>query len=185
MEILKQKYFGNGNVDLLMTDNGKIIEKTLPTYIVNAMNSNCNNLIDANFGDRGQRWMIGVSTISGCPVSYKFCVAGGNFNGNLTSNEIIKQVKFIVDNNPNFLPYDSKEFKILFTRMGGPGLNYDNVNDSIVHLKSLYPNAVIPLSTVGLKNGFLDSWLYLSKEINNFHLQFPIVIKDKPRHKIY
>lgn len=177
MEIIKQKKFGNGNVYALRTKTGKIVETTdtfLPYYTKNAINQNCNNLITKNFGNRSERWMIGVSTMSGCPVGCKFCATGNKFNGNLTSEEIIEQVEFIVNQNPDYDPYNAKEFKILLTRMGEPALNYLEVNKAICCLKEKYPEAAISISTIGVDNPALDSWLELSKKYKNIHMQFSI-----------
>ncbi len=49
--------------------------------------------------------MIGVSCMSGCPVGCKFCATEKlkKFR-NLTAEEIVSQVKFILDKNPDYNP---------------------------------------------------------------------------------
>ena len=84
--------------------------------------------------------MIGVSTMSGCPVRCKFC-ATGNMKKyrNLTADEIVDQVEFAIQK-AGFNPLDSKEFKINYTRMGEPFLNIDAVKDAISRITEKYPN---------------------------------------------
>jgi len=177
MKIINQKKFGNGSVYALQTTNGKIVETTdtfLPIYTRDAIGRRENSLLSKNFGSRNERWMIGISTMSGCPVGCKFCAAGGKFNGNLSAEEMIEQVNFVLENNPNYNPNNSKEFRILFTRMGEPGLNYFEVCRAIKMLKSKFQKSAIVISTVGIKNNSLEEWLNLSKEYSEIHLQFSI-----------
>jgi len=86
--------------------------------------------------------MVGVSVMSGCPVRCKFC-ATGNLPKyrNLTAEEIVEQVRFILDKHPELDPADSKEFKINYTRMGEPFLNIVNVKRAITEIEGLCPGA--------------------------------------------
>ena len=155
MEVKKSKQFVNGIVYCLALEDGKLIETTdtfLPFYTKDAIGRKQNFLDNNNLGDRSERWMIGVSTMSGCPVRCKFC-ATGNMKSyrNLTAEEIVEQVEFIVNNNPNFNPTESKEFKINYTRMGEPFLNIDEVKKAIAIINDKYPNAHHYISTIGIK----------------------------------
>lgn len=155
MEVKKSKQFANGVVYCLALEDGKLIETTdtfLPFYTKDAIGRKQNFLDNNNLGDRSERWMIGVSTMSGCPVRCKFC-ATGNMKSyrNLTAEEIVEQVEFIVNNNPNFNPTESKEFKINYTRMGEPFLNIDEVKKAIAIINDKYPNAHHYISTIGIK----------------------------------
>lgn len=155
MEVKKSKQFANGIVYCLALEDGKLIETTdtfLPFYTKDAIGRKQNFLDNNNLGDRSERWMIGVSTMSGCPVRCKFC-ASGNMKSyrNLTAEEIVEQVEFIVNNNPNFNPTESKEFKINYTRMGEPFLNIDEVKKAIAIINDKYPNAHHYISTIGIK----------------------------------
>lgn len=155
MEVKKSKQFANGIVYCLALEDGKLIETTdtfLPFYTKDAIGRKQNFLDNNNLGDRSERWMIGVSTMSGCPVRCKFC-ASGNMKSyrNLTAEEIVEQVEFIVNNNPNFNPTESKEFKINYTRMGEPFLNIDEVKKAIAIINDRYPNAHHYISTIGIK----------------------------------
>lgn len=155
MEVKKLKQFANGVVYCLALEDGKLIETTdtfLPFYTKDAIGRKQNFLDNNNLGDRSERWMIGVSTMSGCPVRCKFC-ATGNMKSyrNLTAEEIVEQVEFIINNNPNFNPTESKEFKINYTRMGEPFLNIDEVKKAIAIINGKYPNAHHYISTIGIK----------------------------------
>lgn len=158
---LKSKSFKNGRVFLLETEDGYKIETTdtfLPYYTKNCINGT-NALNDYEVGDRTERWMVGVSVMSGCPVRCKFCATGNmkRFR-NLTANEIIEQVEFILMKNPNYDPNKSKEFKINYTRMGEPFLNVDAVKKAINTLSAMYPNVHHYVSTIGIKDSDF-SWI--------------------------
>lgn len=155
MKIKKQKNFANGSVYCLELEDGKLIETTdtfLPYYTKDAIGRKQNMLDNSDLGDRSERWMVGVSVMSGCPVRCKFC-ATGQMKGwrNLSSAEIFSQVMFAIKQsgcNPN----ESKEFKINYTRMGEPFLNIVNVIDAINAISSIYPNTHHYISTIGIKD---------------------------------
>ncbi len=148
-----KKEFKNGKVYALRTDDGYLIETTdtfLPYYTKDCINGN-NFLKDSNLGDRYERWMIGVSTMSGCNVGCKFCATGGmkKFK-NLSCDEIIAQVDFV--QSKNIIQFnDAKEHKINYTRMGEPFLNIDNVKMAIEKIDAKYPGTHHYISTVGIK----------------------------------
>ena len=78
--------------------------------------------------------------------------ATGQMKGyrNLTANEIVEQVEFIINNNPEYNPNISKEFKINYTRMGEPFLNIENVKKAIEIIDSKYNNVHHYISTIGV-----------------------------------
>jgi len=161
LETANFKGFANGMVYCLRLSDGKLIETTdtfLPYYTKNAINEQSNTLKDTDIGSRKERWMIGVSVMSGCPVRCKFC-ATGQMRGwrNLTAGEIIAQVEFIINKN-GINPKDSQEFKINYTRMGEPGLNLMEVKDAIAYISKKYPNTHHYVSTIGIK-GVDYSWV--------------------------
>lgn len=90
--------------------------------------------------------------MSGCPVRCKFC-ATGNLKKyrNLTSEEIVEQVEFILSKNPDYDPRKAKEFKINYTRMGEPFLNIDAIKEAISKIDQKYPNVHHYISTIGIK----------------------------------
>lgn len=76
MKELRKKTFKNGVVYCLQLEDGFLVETTdtfLPYYTKDAIGRHQNKLDNNELGDRTERWMIGVSTMSGCPVRCKFC----------------------------------------------------------------------------------------------------------------
>ena len=177
MKVQKYKKFGNGYVYALLTSQGKLVETTdtfLPYYTINAVGRRTNALLAPEFAARSERWMIGISVSSGCPVGCKFCATGNRFYSHLTAEEMMEQVEFITGNNKEFDPNKSKEFKVLFTRMGEPALNCQEVNKAVELIKAKYPRAVIGLSTIGIDNPAIESWLELSSKYKDIYMQFSI-----------
>ena len=179
MKIIRQKNFDNGSVFCIELEDGRLIETTdtfLPFYTKDAIGRRQNILDNRELGSRSERWMIGVSVMSGCPVGCKFC-ATGQMNGfrNLSADEIVAQVKFIVDRNTSYNPLDSKEFKINYTRMGEPFLNIENVKTAIELISELYPNTHHYISTIGLKGADFD-WIK-----DNITLQLSLHSLDEER----
>ena len=122
MDELRKKTFKNGVVYCLQLEDGFLVETTdtfLPYYTKDAIGRHQNKLDNNELGDRTERWMIGVSTMSGCPVRCKFC-ATGNMKRyrNLTADEIVAQVEFAISHAGGADPAKAKEFKINYTRMG-------------------------------------------------------------------
>lgn len=159
---IKSKSFSNGTVYCLKTDDGYLIETTdtfLPYYTKDAIGRKQNKLDNYEMGSRLDRWMIGVSVMSGCPVRCKFCATGQMKKyRNLTAREIVDQVIFILKKNPEFDPKNSKEFKINMTRMGEPYLNLDEVKKAIKTLRLSFSNIHCFISTIGIK-GSDFSWI--------------------------
>lgn len=159
-KLIKSKSFANGMVYALKTEDGYPIEVTdtfLPLYTKYANNNN--KLCSEDVGNRNERWMIGVSCMSGCPVGCKFCATGQLPRWRkLTSSEIVEQVEFVLSRNENYKFENAKEHKINYTRMGEPFLNIDAVKSAIQEIDSKYPNTHHYISTIGInKSDF--SWI--------------------------
>lgn len=154
MEVKKKKEFKNGVVYCLKMDDGMLVETTdtfLPYYTKDAIGRKQNFLDNSKLGDRSERWMIGVSTMSGCPVHCKFCATGNMKRWrNLTADEIVGQVEFAIAQS-GFDPSKSKEFKINYTRMGEPFLNIEAVKEAIRRITDKYPHTHHYVSTIGIK----------------------------------
>lgn len=164
MQYIKSKKFTNGEVFALESWDNYPVEVTdtfLPYYTKDAINDNSNKLHNNILGSRDERWMVGISCMSGCPVRCKFCATGNlkRFR-NLTSEEMVDQVRFVVNKDGNQLndPYRSREFKINYTRMGEPFLNIDNVKEAIKEINESIPNTHHYISTIGIK-GSDFSWI--------------------------
>jgi 23S rRNA (adenine2503-C2)-methyltransferase len=189
MKLVNKKEFSNGVVYALKMDDGALVEVTdtfLPFYTKDSIGSKQNTLKDGNLGDRSERWMIGVSVMSGCPVRCKFCATGQmKKSRNLTNDEIISQVMFIIEKNPTFDPKKSKEFKINYTRMGDYGLNQQNIKDAIVLIDDIIPNTHHYISTIGVKGmdtSFIKDNISLQLSLHSFdesHRDWLIPYKKK------
>ena len=159
---IKNKTFANGVVYALRTEDDYPIEVTdtfLPFYPKDAIGKKQNKLDNNNIASRLERWMIGVSCMSGCPVGCKFCATGQlKKKRNLTAEEIVEQVEFIISKNPDYDPKKSMEFKINYTRMGEPFLNIEAVKKAIATINQKYPNTHHYISTIGI-SGSDFSWI--------------------------
>lgn len=180
LSLVAKREFANGIVYALKTEDEYPIEVTdtfLPVYTKDAIGRKQNTLTDCNVSDRTERWLIGVSCMSGCPVRCKFCATGKLKKWrNLTSDEIVEQVMFVVNSNTEYDPKNSKEFKINYTRMGDSFLNVDNVKEAISKINERFPNAHHYISTIGIQ-GSDFSWIK-----DNITLQLSLhSLNDKKR----
>ena len=107
--------------------------------------------------------------MSGCPVRCLFCATGKLKKcRNLTAQEIVDQIQFVLDRNPDFNPLEADEFKINYTRMGEPFLNIKEVKKAIELIDKQFPNAHHYISTIGIQNSDF-SWI-----TNNITLQLSL-----------
>ena len=183
MKEISYKHFANGCVHCMELDDGMKIETTdtfLPFYTKDAIGRNQNFLDNKNLGSRYERWMIGVSVMSGCPVRCKFCATGNMPKWrNLTVSEIVEQVIFVVrENGYKYNPNSAQEFKINYTRMGEPFLNIENVIEAIKIISCLYPGTHHYISTIGIK-GSDFSWIK-----DNITLQISLHSTDEAKRDI-
>ena len=174
MEVKKKKEFKNGVVYCLKMDDGMLVETTdtfLPYYTKDAIGRKQNFLDNSNLGDRSERWMIGVSTMSGCPVHCKFCATGNMKRWrNLTADEIVGQVDFAIRQSGHD-PFKAKEFKINYTRMGEPFLNIEEVKEAIRRITDKYPHTHHYVSTIGIKGSdfsFVKGHVTLQISLHSF-----------------
>jgi len=182
MKIKKQREFANGIVYALETSDEFPLEVTdtfLPFYTKDAIGHKQNNLKNSDLGSRKERYMVGVSCQSGCPVRCKFCATGKlkRFR-NLTSEEIVEQVEFVINSNSQN-PNESQEFKINYTRCGEPFLNIENVKHAIKIIDTKYENVHHYISTIGIR-GSDYSWIK-----DNITLQLSLhSFDDEKRNKL-
>lgn len=179
MEEICSRHFSNGSVYALYTEDRYPIEVTdtfLPFYTKDAVGRKQNKLDNYELGSRAERWMIGVSCMSGCPVGCKFCATGKlkkiKF---LSAEEIVGQVDFILGKNPGLDPSNSKEFKINYTRQGEPGLNIEEIKRTIAIIDERLPNTHHYISTIGVR-GTDYSWVK-----DNVTLQVSVHSLDESR----
>lgn len=69
------------------------------------------------------KWVIIISSQFGCPIACPMCDAGGEYLGDLTTEEILAQVDCVAGQHPQRRLHKAKKFKIQFARMGEPALN--------------------------------------------------------------
>jgi 23S rRNA (adenine2503-C2)-methyltransferase len=178
---IKSKSFANGTVYALQTEDGYPIEVTdtfLPTYTKDAIGRKQNKLDNYELGSRKDRWMIGVSCMSGCPCHCLFCSTGSLKRWrNLTAEEIVEQVEFVLSKHPEIKFGESYENKINYTRMGECFLNIDNIRKAIEIIDSKYPNVHHFISTIGVQ-GSDFSWIK-----DNITLQVSLHSLDEKHRK--
>ncbi|WCE28428.1 radical SAM protein [Vibrio sp. SCSIO 43137] len=186
MKELNRKDFTNGFVAALELDDGKRIETTatcLPLATEMRGTGRTDNRVDYNQHDSvhwSEKFMVGISTQSGCPVKCKFCAVNKLTERqgwrNLTANEMIEQVLWAIDQTGHD-PMDAKLFRILFTRMGEPAMNSEAVCEAIETLQTMFPNVRIQVSTIGFGSHSVKLVNQLSR-FDNIELQFSIHSTD-------
>lgn len=121
-----------------------------------------------------KRTVICCSTQSGCPAGCTFCGTGKQFIRNLTAEEIVDQIDYLLKNK-NISTLKIQKFQIMFMSMGEPMLNWNNVEKATRTLNQKYPKAQLLLSTIGVYNQtVLKKIIDISKEIQQLGIQFSI-----------
>ncbi len=133
---------------------------------------------------REEKWVLLVSSTSGCPIKCKMCDAGGEYRGKLTAEEILAQTDYMVKRRYPDLQVPAKKFKVQFARMGEPSLN-PAVLDALEALPQRYdaPGLIGCLSTVAPRgtDRFFQSLLELKERLyrGRFQLQFSVHSTDE------
>lgn len=70
-----------------------------------------------------QKRVVIISTQFGCPIACPICDAGGDYQGDLTSAEMLAQIDHVVMDYPKDWNTTLAKFKVQFARMGEPALN--------------------------------------------------------------
>jgi 23S rRNA (adenine2503-C2)-methyltransferase len=96
---------------------------------------------------RSEKTCILLSTQFGCPVGCLPCDAGGRHFGDLTAEQMLAQVAFVLERRPEI--HSSKKIKIHLARSGEPSLN-DQTLVALERLPRLIPSrALLPcVSTI-------------------------------------
>ncbi|EOB6645574.1 radical SAM protein [Vibrio fluvialis] len=182
MKTINRKDFTNGFVAALELADGMRIETTatcLPISTEMRGTGRTDNKVDYNDHKDvhwSQKYMVGISTQSGCPIKCKFCavnkLTARQGWRNLTADEMVAQVEWAIEQ-AGHDPEDAQLFRILFTRMGEPAMNVKNVVEAVRRLKARYPKVRIQVSTIGFgkHSQRLVNALY---EFDNIELQFSI-----------
>ena len=130
------------------------------------------------YGAFEERTVICCSVQSGCPVGCGFCGTGKYFVRNLTAEEIVGQIDYILrDKGIESINRSCAKFQIMFMSMGEPMLNWHEVEASIagMYYGHQWKNTQYLISTIGVDNDeTFAEIIELSKEIPNLGLQFSI-----------
>jgi len=125
-------YLPSGRIFLLETEDGYPIECTeMRDVMVDSKEHNevrtstDPKVIWQHLRPYDEKWLLTVSTQKGCPHNCNFCdVAPLPFKGNLSTEDILNQVGFLLQATPYAA---SQKAKIGFARMGEPAHNLMNV----------------------------------------------------------
>jgi 23S rRNA (adenine2503-C2)-methyltransferase len=131
----------------------------------------------------GEKWVLIISTLCGCPVDCTFCDAGGSFKRKLSEEEIISQIDYIVTGRFPDRIIDTEKFKIQFARVGEPSLNQvvldvlENFYDKY-KVKNFIPS-ISTIAPIGTEN-FFERLLEIKRNLyeRNFQLQFSLHTTD-------
>lgn len=134
---------------------------------------------DRNAGDRRDKWVIIISTQFGCPVKCLMCDAGGEYRGNLNFDELVFQVRSVIDGHPDLDPHQCGKLKIQFARMGEPSFN-DEVLKVLSWLHDTYPKAIPCIATMMPRGRYqwFDELLTMRERFHDFQLQLSINSTD-------
>jgi len=138
------------------------------------------------YGSYQKRTVICCSTQCGCPIGCSFCGTGRFFVRNLTTMEIVNQVKEALKT----IDCDTKDiekFQIMFMSMGEPFLNYANLKNAIFVLSAEYPNAQLLVSTSAPRTmlEYFGDFINLSVATPKVGIQFSVhESTDENRRKL-
>jgi 23S rRNA (adenine2503-C2)-methyltransferase len=133
---------------------------------------------------RGEKWVLIVSSLYGCPVGCLMCDSGMHYEGRVPESDIIDQIDTMVrlrypDGNVNV-----EKLKVHFARMGDPAFNMGVIKVLSLLNARLGNAGLIPsLSTVAPcgTDAFFDALLGVREEYypdGNIQLQFSIHTTD-------
>ena len=149
----------------------EFIDNNVSKFVFSKKNDVVVESVLYKYGSYDERTVICCSTQCGCPVACTFCGTGNNFIRNLTVDEILYQIDYVIKEKvlkEIETTQKIKKFQIMFMSMGEPMFNFSNIKEAIKELNKKYPNAQLLLSTVGLKNNnTLNEILEISKKIKN------------------
>jgi len=123
---------------------------------------------------------ICISSQIGCKFNCSFCACGNmRFNRNLTTDEIIKQIELIFENDKNL--YEHK-FEVTYMGSGDPLDNFDAVTESMFYIPNYQNLNRINISTIiPTVNIDIAALLKINKKI---HFQYSLnFVNDTLRSK--
>lgn len=133
---------------------------------------------------RAEKWVLMVSVGAGCPVSCAMCDAGGYYDGQLSAEEILEQIDFLIRGRYAGGAVPARKFKIQFARTGDPAFN-PAVLDVLAALPRRYdaPGLIPSISTIAPagRETFFEGLRRVKDESyggGRFQLQFSIHTTD-------
>lgn len=141
---------------------------------------------------KDQKWVMMVSTQFGCPVGCFMCDAGSlGFSGNLSAEEIMSQIRAIIEDNPSLDIRTHPKVKIHLARMGEPTLNPRVLEALKIIAKELpYPGIIPSVSTVAPRSPvvstFLNELIAIKDDFfggGRFQMQFSIHTTDEGKRR--
>jgi len=134
---------------------------------------------------RSQKWVVIVSSQFGCPLGCIMCDAAKEYQGDLSEEEILGQVDWVMEQHRLDGGWECPKIKIHFARMGEPSLN-PAVIEVLRQLPGKYPGAAfLPVvATVAPTAGalWLDDLARVKEEHytgGRFQLQFSVNSTDE------
>ncbi|MDO8516640.1 MAG: radical SAM protein [Nanoarchaeota archaeon] len=129
----------------------KTFESNLSYFTKKYLFSEENKTVESTYVNRGDKNIICLSSMYGCPVGCKFCASGKSYFGNLKSSDILFMANYIINDSDN-------KIKTLFSFMGSgePLLNVWEVSDSIKELSRI-SDSYFSMSVSGLGIDNIDS----------------------------
>ncbi len=118
---------------------------------------------------RKDKWIINISTQIGCPIACLFCDAGGDYQGNLSKDEMLAQALYLSSRHPEFVRTCAK-LKIHFARMGEPALN-DSVPETIAQLSESFGNPNLWCCLATTAPAGREAWFERLLEVKESHFR--------------
>ena len=137
---------------------------------------------------RDKKWVLTISTLFGCPISCRFCDAGGGYRGTISADEMLYQIEYPIRKHFPEGRVEVEKFKIQFARMGEPALN-SNLLDLLEILPDRLdaPGMIISLSSIAPKTteSFFERLLDIKDRhyVGKFQLQFSIHTTDSEKRR--
>ena len=119
-----------------------------------------------------ERTVVCFSVMSGCPMGCRFCGTGEFFIRNLTADEIVSQVEYVLAET-GVDPTKIKKLQLMAMSMGEPMLNRAGLQPALIELNRRYPNAALLVSTAAPDVDY-EWFIQLSKAIPQIGLQFSV-----------
>ena len=127
---------------------------------------------------RCQKWIVNVSTQFGCPVGCPFCDAAMAYHGEPTADELLAQVRWVLDRHPGEAESCAK-LKVHFARMGEPALN-DAVIEALERLPSVVASPGLWACVATTAPRGCEAWFEALRDVKDrryrgrFQLQFSV-----------